>query len=307
MIGNIVKLSRPKQWVKNFFVFAPLVFSKHIFDLTFLLTSLTAFAVFCLSSSAVYVLNDIMDAESDRAHPKKKFRPIASGELSPKTAGIYLVILLIVIAFVCTFMKPVFIFVIILYIVSNFLYSWKLKNVVLLDVFFISFGFMLRVLGGAAAISVFISSWMILTTIFISLFLAISKRRAELSQVINQENIEKQRKVLREYTVEFADQLNTIAAAGTIISYALYTVSERTVLTFGTEKLIYTTPFVIYGIFRYMYLMHRKNLGESPTSIVTKDIPIMLTVFFWFIACVSIIYKARIPFIRDFIRLIYPS
>ena len=307
MIGNIVKLSRPKQWVKNFFVFAPLVFSKHIFDLTFLLTSLTAFAVFCLSSSAVYVLNDIMDADSDRAHPKKKFRPIASGELSPKTAGIYLVILLIVIAFVCTFMKPVFIFVIILYIVSNFLYSWKLKNVVLLDVFFISFGFMLRVLGGAAAISVFISSWMILTTIFISLFLAISKRRAELSQVINQENIEKQRKVLREYTVEFADQLNTIAAAGTIISYALYTVSERTVLTFGTEKLIYTTPFVIYGIFRYMYLMHRKNLGESPTSIVTKDIPIMLTVFFWFIACVSIIYKARIPFIRDFIRLIYPS
>ena len=307
MIGNIVKLSRPKQWVKNFFVFAPLVFSKHIFDLTFLLTSLTAFAVFCLSSSAVYVLNDIMDAESDRAHPKKKFRPIASGELSPKTAGIYLVILLIVIAFVCTFMKPVFIFVIILYIVSNFLYSWKLKNVVLLDVFFISFGFMLRVLGGAAAISVFISSWMILTTIFISLFLAISKRRAELSQVINQENIEKQRKVLREYTIEFADQLNTIAAAGTIISYALYTVSERTVLTFGTEKLIYTTPFVIYGIFRYMYLMHRKNLGESPTSIVTKDIPIMLTVFFWFIACVSIIYKARIPFIRDFIRLIYPS
>ncbi|MFI5144293.1 MAG: decaprenyl-phosphate phosphoribosyltransferase [Ignavibacteria bacterium] len=307
MIGNVVKLSRPKQWVKNFFVFAPLVFSKHIFDLTFLLTSLAAFAVFCLSSSAVYVLNDIMDADSDRAHPKKKFRPIASGELSPKTAGIYLVILLIVIAVVCTFMKPVFIFVIILYIVSNFLYSWKIKNVVLLDVFFISFGFMLRVLGGAAAISVFISSWMILTTIFISLFLAISKRRAELSQVINQENIEKQRKVLREYTIEFADQLNTIAAAGTIISYALYTVSERTVLMFGTEKLIYTTPFVIYGIFRYMYLMHRKNLGESPTSIVTKDIPIMLTVFFWFSACVSIIYKTRIPFVREFIRFIYPS
>lgn len=307
MVGNIIKLSRPKQWVKNFFVFAPLVFSKHIFDVSFLLTSLTAFAVFCLSSSAVYVLNDIMDAESDRAHPKKKFRPIASGELSPKTAGIYLVILLLLIAFVCTFMKPVFIFVISLYIVSNFLYSWKIKNVVLLDVFFISFGFMLRVLGGAAAISVFISSWMILTTIFISLFLAICKRRAELSQVINQENIEKQRKVLREYTIEFADQINTIAAAGTIISYALYTVSERTVSTFGTEKLIYTTPFVIYGIFRYMYLMHRKNLGESPTSIVTKDIPIMLTVFFWFTACVSIIYKARIPFVREFIRLIYPS
>jgi hypothetical protein len=112
---------------------------------------------------------------------------------------------------------------------------------------------------------------------------------------------------LRDYTVEFADQLNTIAAAGTIISYALYTVSERTVTTFGTEKLIYTTPFVIYGIFRYMYLMHRKNLGESPTSIVTKDIPIMLNVFFWFVSCVAIIYKTRLPFIHEFIRFIYPS
>ncbi len=307
MIGNLVKLSRPKQWVKNFFVFAPLIFSRHIFDIPFLITSISAFAIFCLSSSAVYVLNDIMDADADRAHPKKKFRPIASGELSVKAASIYFVALLIIITLSCFFMKPIFVFVIILYIFSNFLYSWKVKSIVLLDVFFISFGFMLRVLGGAAAISVFISSWMILTTIFISLFLAISKRRAELSQIINQDNIEKQRKVLRDYSIEFADQLNTIAAAGTIISYALYTVSDRTVTTFGTEKLIYTTPFVIYGIFRYMYLMHRKNLGESPTSIVTKDIPIMLNVFFWFISCVAIIYKARLPFIHDIMKFIYPS
>lgn len=163
---------------------------------------------------------------------------------------------------------------------------------------------MLRVLAGAAAISVFVSSWMVLTTIFISLFLAISKRRGELSQVINTENIEKQRKVLRDYTVDFADQLNTIAAAGTIISYALYTVSDRTVMTFGTEKLIYTTPFVIYGIFRYMYLMHRKNLGESPTSIVTKDIPIMLNVLAWFFVCVVIIYKTKLPFLKDFLKFI---
>jgi 4-hydroxybenzoate polyprenyltransferase len=177
---------------------------------------------------------------------------------------------------------------------------------VLLDVFFISFGFILRVLGGAAAINVSVSSWMVLTTIFISLFLGISKRRAELSLVNNQENIEKQRKVLRDYSVEFADQLNTIAAAGTIISYALYTVSERTVLTFGTEKLIYTTPFVIYGIFRYMYLIHKKNLGESPSSIVTKDIPIVLTVLIWFAACVVIIYKPHIPFISELFRIIFP-
>ena len=307
MILNLIKLARPKQWVKNFFVFAPLLFSKHVFDLNFLIASLSAFFVFCLSSSTVYVINDIMDVESDRSHPKKKFRPIASGEISVKQALIFLVAMLGIIIFMFFFQKPVFVFVIILYFLSNLIYSVKIKSIVLLDVFFISFGFMLRVLGGAAAISVSVSSWMILTTIFISLFLAISKRRGELSQVVNHENIERQRKVLREYSVEFADQLNTIAAAGTIISYALYSVSERTVSTFGTDKLIYTTPFVIYGIFRYMYLMHKKNLGESPTTIVTKDIPIMLNVFVWFIACVMIIYKPVIPVITNLIKFIFPE
>ena len=305
-IVNLVKLSRPKQWIKNFFVFAPLIFSKHIFDFNFLLTSILAFAIFCICSSAVYVMNDIMDAESDRSHPKKKYRPIASGEVSIGIAIVFLIILLIVVAALCILTKPIFIFIIILYILSNALYSWKVKSIVLLDVFFISFGFMLRVLGGAAAIGVYVSSWMVLTTIFISLFLAISKRRGELSQPLGQGNIEKQRKVLKEYSVEFADELNTIAAAGTIISYALYSVSDRTIAIFGSEKLIYTTPFVIYGIFRYMYLIHKKNLGESPTSLVTKDIPIILNVLLWFFSCVAIIYKAKLPFIREFMKLIFP-
>lgn len=306
MILNLIKLARPKQWVKNFFVFAPLLFSKHVFDINFLVMAISAFIVFCLSSSTVYILNDIMDVESDRSHPKKKFRPIASGEISVKQALTFLSVLVVIIIFMFFFQKPVFVFVIILYFLSNLIYSVKIKSIVLLDVFFISFGFMLRVLGGAAAISVAVSSWMILTTIFISLFLAISKRRGELSQVVNHENIEKQRKVLREYSVEFADQLNTIAAAGTIISYALYTVSERTVTTFGTDKLIYTTPFVIYGIFRYMYLMHKKNLGESPTSIVTKDIPIMFNVLIYFIACIVIIYKPVIPVFSNLVKYIFP-
>lgn len=307
MIINIIRLSRPRQWLKNFFVFAPLLFSKHVFEPAYLIPSLMAFVIFSLSSSAAYVINDIMDVESDRAHPRKKYRPIASGELSVKQAMVYLVVLVAVIIAALFFQKPSFTFVIVLYFITNLFYSLRIKSVVLLDVFFISFGFMLRVLGGAAAISVTVSSWMILTTIFISLFLAISKRRAELSQVINQDNIERQRKVLRDYSVEFADQLNTIAAAGTIISYALYTVSERTVTTFETEKLIYTTPFVIYGIFRYMFLIHKKNLGESPTSIVTKDIPIMLNVFAWFIVCISIIYKEKLPFFSHILRFIFPE
>lgn len=306
MIPNLIKLARPKQWLKNFFVFAPLLFSKHIFDPSYVINSLEAFFTFCLISSAVYVINDILDVESDRAHPKKKFRPIASGEISVNRALIFLVILCAVIALTFFFEKPIFVFVIALYFLTNLFYSLKIKSVVLLDVFFISFGFMLRVLGGAAAIGVTVSSWMVLTTIFISLFLAISKRRGELSQIVNAENIEKQRPVLKEYSVEFADQLNTIAAAGTIISYALYTVSERTLSTFGTERLIYTTPFVIYGIFRYMYMMHKKNLGESPTSIVVKDLPILLNVIFWFLACLLIIYKDKIPLIPSILKVLIP-
>jgi 4-hydroxybenzoate polyprenyltransferase len=305
MIVHLIKLIRPKQWIKNFFVFAPLLFSRHVFELHYLLPSIAAFFIFSLASSAVYIINDIMDVDSDRAHPKKKYRPIASGEISVKQAMIFLILLVIIIAAGLIFLKPIFAVVIVVYFISNLLYSLKVKSIVLLDVFFISFGFMLRVLGGAAAIAVPVSSWMILTTIFISLFLAISKRRGELSQVINQENIEKQRKVLKEYSVEFADQLNTIAAAGTIISYALYTVSEKTVNAFGTDKLIYTTPFVIYGIFRYMYLMHQKNLGESPTSIVTKDLPIILDVFVWFVFCIVIIYRQSIPFIPQLINKLF--
>lgn len=304
---SYIKLIRPKQWIKNFFVFAPLLFSQHVFDKVYLIPAIAAFFVFSLASSAVYIINDIMDVESDRSHPKKRFRPIASGEISVKQALVFLLFLCIIIAGSLTYLRLIFAIVIILYIVTNLLYSLRVKNVVLLDVFFISFGFMLRVLGGAAAISVVVSSWMILTTIFISLFLAISKRRGELSQVINQDNIEKQRRVLKEYTVGFADQLNTIAAAGTIVSYALYTVSERTVTTFGTEKLIYTTPFVIYGIFRYMYLMHKKNAGESPTSIVTKDIPIIINVFMWFIFSIVIIYRNHIPYIEKVTNLLFPG
>ncbi len=306
MIIHLFKLIRPKQWIKNFFVFAPLLFSRHIFHWEYVIPSIAAFIIFSLASSAVYIINDIMDVESDRVHPKKKYRPIASGEVSVKQAMVFLVIIVIGIAAGLIFQRPVFSFVIVLYLITNLLYSLKVKSIVLLDVFFISFGFMLRVLGGAAAIGVSVSSWMILTTIFISLFLAISKRRSELSQIVNKENIDKQRKVLKEYSVEFADQINTIAAAGTIISYALYTVSERTVYTFGTEKLIYTTPFVIYGIFRYMYLMHQKNLGESPTSIVTKDIPIILDVLAWFVFSILIIYRQSIPYLPQLLQKLYP-
>lgn len=291
-IFKLVELIRPKQWIKNLFVFAPILFAGKLMDISMLLTNIVAFLAFCGISSSVYVLNDIVDVESDRVHRKKRFRPIAAGDVSVTQAKVLFVVLLTITALLSLKLPLLFIFAISLYLINNLLYTFKFKNVVLLDVFSISAGFMLRVVAGAFAISVSVSSWMIITTIFISLFLGISKRRAELSGP-NQDNLEKQRKVLSDYDVVFVDQMNTIAATGTILSYALYTVSEKAVQAFHSELLIYTTPFVIYGIFRYLYLLHKKNLGESPTQIVTRDIPIIINSIFWLISCALIIYKEK--------------
>ncbi|MBK9334587.1 MAG: decaprenyl-phosphate phosphoribosyltransferase [Ignavibacteria bacterium] len=289
---KLIELIRPKQWIKNLFVFAPILFAGKLMDIPMLLTNIVAFLAFCGISSSVYVLNDIVDVESDRVHKKKRFRPIAAGDVTITQAKVLFIVLLIITALLSLKLPLLFIFAISLYLINNLLYTFKFKNVVLLDVFSISAGFMLRVVAGAFAISVSVSSWMIITTIFISLFLGISKRRAELSGP-NQDNLEKQRKVLSDYDVVFVDQMNTIAATGTIISYALYTVSEKAVQAFHSELLIYTTPFVIYGIFRYLYLLHKKNLGESPTQIVTRDIPIIINSIFWLISCALIIYKEK--------------
>ncbi len=291
-IFKLIELIRPKQWIKNLFVFAPILFAGKLMDIPMLLTNIVAFLAFCGISSSVYVLNDIVDVESDRVHKKKRFRPIAAGDVTITQAKVLFIVLLIITALLSLKLPLLFIFAISLYLINNLLYTFKFKNVVLLDVFSISAGFMLRVVAGAFAISVSVSSWMIITTIFISLFLGISKRRAELSGP-NQDNLEKQRKVLSDYDVVFVDQMNTIAATGTIISYALYTVSEKAVQAFHSELLIYTTPFVIYGIFRYLYLLHKKNLGESPTQIVTRDIPIIINSIFWLISCALIIYKEK--------------
>lgn len=289
---NLIILIRPRQWLKNVFVFAAIIFAGQLLNFHLLFLNIIAFAAFCGVSGMTYIINDITDLEADRIHKKKRFRPLAAGELTINEAKIFFVVIAILTTILCYRLGLNFSAVIIIYFIINLFYSVWIKEVVIVDVFFISFGFMLRVVGGAAAINVSISSWMILTTIFISLFLAISKRRAELSSV-DTENIERQRKVLRHYDVIFTDQMNTVAATGTIICYALYTVSEKATSTFHTDNLIYTTPFVIYGIFRYLYLIHKKNLGESPEQIVTKDIPLIISIALWFLVSVFIIYKHK--------------
>ena len=291
---RLIILSRPKQWLKNLFVFAPILFAGQMMNLDLMIKSMLAFVAFSFTSSIVYIINDIVDRDADRIHKKKRFRPIASGEVNIKEALIFALFFTVIVILILLKLNLLFAIVIGVYVVMNLFYSLKLKHVVILDVFIISLGFMLRVEGGASAIEVPISSWMILTTIFLSLFLAISKRRAELTGSEN-DNYENQRKVLSHYDVVFADQMNTVAVTGTIICYALYTVSSKAVNTFHTENLIYTTPFVIYGMFRYLYLLHRKNLGESPELIVTKDISLIINIVLWFTFSFLIIYRNKIP------------
>jgi len=292
-ILKLISLARPKQWMKNLFVFAPILFAGQLLNLDIMLKNILAFIAFSLTSSVVYIINDIVDRDADRAHKKKRFRPLASGEVNVRESVIFAAIIFILTVLILFKLSYVFSIVVGIYLVLNILYTLKLKHIVILDVFIISLGFMLRVEGGAAAIAVPISSWMILTAMFLSLFLAISKRRAELS-ASEIENIENQRKVLGHYDIAFTDQMNTVAVTGTIICYALYTVSDRTVNTFHTENLIYTTPFVIYGMFRYLYLLHKKNLGESPEQIVTKDISLIINIILWFASAFIIIYKSKI-------------
>ena len=290
----VLRLIRPKQWTKNIFVFAALVFSQHLLTPGYAILSLRAFLAFSFAASFVYIINDIADRDRDRMHPKKRYRPIASGEISLIQGFIIALVLLAMAISLIAGLDWKFASCLGAYVVMNLAYSFYLKDLVLIDVFVIAVGFMLRVIGGALIIDVPRSSWLLLTTMFLSLFLGIAKRRGELVTISSKE-IEGNpdyhtRKVLEHYSIEFAEQMTTICAAGFVFSYALYTVSDRTVKMFGTENLILTTPFVLYGIFRYLYLLHKKSLGENPTEIVLSDVPMIVNFIAYAIAMIAIIY-----------------
>ena len=290
MLLNYLKLTRVPQWIKNFFVFVPLLFSLHLFDSNYFLTTLEAFITFCLASSLIYVINDLIDIEADRAHPIKRDRPLAAGKISKLNAIIVVVFLVILIVILLLIFNAEFIYIVGGFVALNVLYSFWFKHIVILDIFSIAAGFTIRVLAGAIVISVPVSSWLVLTTIFISLFLGVMKRHSELLLSTGVDGASS-RKVLSQYSLNFADQMATVAAAGVIICYALYTVSERTVTIFHTENLIYTPPFVVYGIFRYMYLEYISNKGDNTTRIVLTDIQLIITVIAYTITTILIIYK----------------
>jgi 4-hydroxybenzoate polyprenyltransferase len=290
MIKNYIKLLRAPQWIKNFFVFVPLVFSQHLFEKHFFVRVLAAFIIFCLTSSLIYIVNDIIDIDSDKMHPLKKLRPLPSGKISIFNAVFTAFILFVIICIALTKFENSFDIAVICYLLLNIFYSLELKHIVLLDIFSIAAGFIIRVVAGALVISVAISSWLLLTTLFISLFLAIIKRQSEL-KLFNIDSNSITRKVLASYSEDFTNQMATITASGVIICYALYTVSARTVSIFGTENLIYTTPFVVFGIFRYMYLVYINKMGENTTEIMLTDLPMILNILLYISVTTLIIYK----------------
>ncbi len=290
MFKNYFQLLRVPQWIKNLFVFIPLLFSLHLFEGEYFLLTFKAFIIFCLASSFIYIVNDIIDIKADSAHPQKKFRPLPSGKISIKSAWLTAVLIFVLLILLSLISPLGFIYFLAAFISLNILYSMYFKHIVILDIFSIAAGFSIRVLAGAAIIDVPVSSWLILTTMFISLFLGVMKRHSELEQITELEKTPT-RKVLAEYSLTFTNQIATVAAAGVIICYALYTVSQRTVSVFGTENLIYTTPFVVFGIFRFMYLEYLNQKGENTTQIMLTDVPMIVTVLLYGIATILIVYK----------------
>ncbi|MDR3667627.1 MAG: decaprenyl-phosphate phosphoribosyltransferase [Ignavibacteriaceae bacterium] len=287
---NYIKLVRVPQWIKNLFVFVPLLFSQNIFNKAYFLPAFSAFLMFCLVSSIVYIFNDIVDIDADKLHPTKRNRPLPAGLISIRSSVITVIILAALVALFLPSLNIRFRIFLLSYFLLNVFYTFIFKHIVLLDIFSLAAGFMLRVVAGAVVISVQVSSWLILTTMFISLFLGVMKRRSELV-LINEDHNQNTRKVLASYSLNFTDQMSTIAAAGVIICYALYTVSERTINLFKTENMIYTTPFVVFGIFRYMFLVYMNKKGENTVEIMLTDIPMIINVVMYIAAILLIIYR----------------
>jgi 4-hydroxybenzoate polyprenyltransferase len=287
-IKDAVVSLRPAQWTKNLFVAAALIFAKKVFDVPLLLRTLAAFAVFCLLSGAIYIVNDVLDAAEDRLHPRKSRRPIAAGRIGRSEAVVLAAGLAALSLVAADLLDPAFFAAAAAYVLLQLAYSVRLKDVVILDIFVVALGFVLRVVAGGLVIAVPISPWLLLCTMLLALFLAMSKRRHEL--LLLEGDAARHRRSLGEYSFRLLDQMISVVTASTVIAYCLYTVSEETVRKFGTDRLIYTTPFVLYGIFRYLYLIHQKDQGGSPEELILKDKPLLLAIVFWIASIVTIIY-----------------
>ncbi len=278
---------RPKQWTKNIAIFAPLVFDKKLTDLGAALPTLAGFFLFCLLSSTVYIFNDLADVESDRLHPKKKFRPIAAGDLPIPAARIAAIVFFIIGLALSFLLNPLFGIAAIAYLLGNLAYSFWLKHIPLLDVLILASFYVLRVAAGVILVVVErFSPWLYVVTIFAALFIGIGKRRAEMQLAVSGEG--HHRPVLKSYTVGLLDQLTMIVSTITIITYSLYTFFAPNLPP--NNSMMLTIPFVIYGIFRYLYLLQVEGTGGAPEDIVFQDRPIQLTLLLWGATVLFIFY-----------------
>ena len=286
LVGLLVSM-RPRQWIKNLVVFAALIFAKKLTDTQLILRSMAAFGLFCATSGGVYIINDLFDADRDRKHPLKARRPIASralGTLPALTAAILLLAGSVMTGFI---LSGPFGAVLLIYVVINLVYSFWLKEVVIIDVMAIASGFVLRAVAGAMIIGVEISHWLIMCTILLSLFLALCKRRQELESL---ERAHEHRIILKEYSLDYIDQMINVVTPSTLLMYILYSVSPEVQMKLGTGHLYLTVPFVLYGIFRYLYLVHQKGGGGSPTTTLLTDRPLLICVGLWTMTVVVLLY-----------------
>lgn len=285
MIKPYLALIRPYQWVKNFFCLAGVVFGLHFTENNLLFSSTLTFIVFCLSASSIYVLNDIIDVDADRAHPKKKNRPIAAGKISITQAYIFFVVLLSAAIVLATFVGKYLVLVALIYILMNIYYSKIGKHIVIFDVFIVSIGFLLRVFAGTVCIGISVSEWLILCVLMLTLFLSFAKRRAELLVC---ENLHKsaifQRKVLEKYESKMLDIFIAVTASASILSYALFIMINR-----PNANVIYTIIFVIYGVFRYLYLLYSHAGGQDTANDLLDDKHLIITVALWLASYIGIL------------------
>lgn len=278
-----IAVLRPKQWTKNVLVFAALLFSVKVANAEMLFRSVVGFSLFCLVSGCVYIINDYMDREADKRHPEKRFRPIASGKILPGSALLFGLVLFSASVGAALYLDWQFAALLLVYFIVNVAYSFRLKHIVILDIMIIAFGFVLRAIGGGIVIGVPFTPWFLLCTMLLALFLAISKRRHEL-YLLN-EGKGKHRRVLEQYSPELLNQLNSIVTTAAIISYSLFTFTSG-----HTLHLMWTIPLVMYGIFRYLYLIHLKGKGGHPEKVLLEDGHILVTVLLFAAVVVTILY-----------------
>jgi 4-hydroxybenzoate polyprenyltransferase len=291
VLAAVLVSLRPRQWVKNLFVFAGLVFGQRLFTPA-LWPALAAFGIFCVLSGAIYLVNDVADRDKDRLHPKKRERPIAAGRLSARVALGVAVVLVAGGLVGAAALSGGVLLVSVAYVALLAAYSVWLKHIVIVDVLTVALGFVLRALAGTLAIDVAISGWLLICTVLIALFLALGKRRHEYLTL--EADAARHRPILAEYSAGLLDQMIAVVTASTVTAYALYTMSPETVAKFHTQLLPATLPFVLYGIFRYLYLLYRRRLGGNPSELFLNDRALLVNTVCWVVAVLLIIYGTRV-------------